>query len=337
MEEISTMSDNIRVIQYGLGPIGSAIARHIVERAGLELVGGVDIDPNKVGRDAGEVIGLDRSLGFVVAGNLAQALERTPADVVMHTTSSYFDLFKGQVTEILEAGLDIVSTAEELAFPWLSHPEDAAEIDALAKSAGKSVLGTGVNPGFLMDSLPLFITAICQRVDRIEVTRVINASVRRGPFQAKIGSGLTVDEFNTRMAAGRMGHVGLPESINMIFHTLGRKLARYESGVEPMVADQPIKTEFFRVAPGRVRGLKQVARGYTEDGEFMTLTFIAALEEKDDGDTIKIAGKPDLEVKLKGTNGDIATVAIAVNAIRRVREAAPGLVTMRDLPIVTVW
>jgi 4-hydroxy-tetrahydrodipicolinate reductase len=297
----------------------------------------VDIDPNKVGRDAGEVIGLDRSLGFVVAGNLAQALERTPADVVMHTTSSYFDLFKGQVTEILEAGLDIVSTAEELAFPWLSHPEDAAEIDALAKSAGKSVLGTGVNPGFLMDSLPLFITAICQRVDRIEVTRVINASVRRGPFQAKIGSGLTVDEFNTRMAAGRMGHVGLPESINMIFHTLGRKLARYESGVEPMVADQPIKTEFFRVAPGRVRGLKQVARGYTEDGEFMTLTFIAALEEKDDGDTIKIAGKPDLEVKLKGTNGDIATVAIAVNAIRRVREAAPGLVTMRDLPIVTVW
>ena len=332
-----TMSDNIRVIQYGLGPIGSAIARHVVERAGLELVGGVDIDPEKVGRDVGEVIGLDRALGFTVADNLAQALGRTKADVVMHTTSSYFDLFKGQVTEILEAGLDIVSTAEELAFPWLSHPQDAAEIDALAKSAGKSVLGTGVNPGFLMDSLPLFITAICQRVDRIEVTRVINASTRRGPFQAKIGSGMTVDEFNTRMAAGRMGHVGLPESIDMVFNTLGRKLARYESGVEPMVADQPIKTDFFGVAPGKVRGLKQVARGYTEEGEFMTLTFIAALEEKDDGDTIKIIGKPDLEVKLQGTNGDIATVAIAVNAIRRVKEAAPGLVTMRDLPIITVW
>jgi hypothetical protein len=337
MEERLTMSDNIRVIQYGLGPIGSAIARHVVERAGLELVGGVDIDPEKVGRDVGEVIGLDRALGFTVADNLAQALGRTKADVVMHTTSSYFDLFKGQVTEILEAGLDIVSTAEELAFPWLSHPQDAAEIDALAKSAGKSVLGTGVNPGFLMDSLPLFITAICQRVDRIEVTRVINASTRRGPFQAKIGSGMTVDEFNTRMAAGRMGHVGLPESIDMVFHTLGRKLARYESGVEPMVADQPIKTDFFGVAPGKVRGLKQVARGYTEEGEFMTLTFIAALEEKDDGDTIKIIGKPDLEVKLQGTNGDIATVAIAVNAIRRVKEAAPGLVTMRDLPIITVW
>ena len=332
-----TMSDNIRVIQYGLGPIGSAIARHIVERAGLELVGGVDIDPQKVGRDVGEVIGLDRALGFAVADNLAQALGWSRADVVMHTTSSYFDLFKGQVTEILKAGLDIVSTAEELAFPWLSHPQDAAEIDAMAKSAGKSVLGTGVNPGFLMDSLPLFITAICQRVDRIEVTRIINASTRRGPFQAKIGSGMTVDEFNARMAAGRMGHVGLPESIDMVFHTLGRKLARYESGVEPMVADQPIKTDFFSVAPGKVRGLKQVARGYTEEGEFMTLTFIAALEEKDDGDTIKIQGKPDLEVQLKGTNGDIATVAIAVNAIRRVKEAAPGLVTMRDLPIISVW
>ncbi len=333
------MSDNIRVIQYGLGPIGGAVARHIVERSGLELVGGVDIDPAKIGRDVGEVIGLERPLGLTVVEKLAGSLEQAGgrADVALHTTSSYFDLFKDQIIEILEAGLDIVSTAEELSFPWLSHADEAAEVDAAAKRAGKTVLGTGVNPGFLMDSLPLFITAICQQVDRIEVTRVINASTRRGPFQAKIGSGLSVEAFNTKMAAGRMGHVGLPESMDMVFHTLGKDLGRYESGVEPVIADKPVKTEFFDVAPGQVRGLRQVARGYTDDGEFMTLTFIAALAEEDDGDTIKIAGRPDLEVKLKGTNGDIATVAIAVNAIRRVKEAPPGLVTMQDLPIVTNW
>ena len=329
------MSDDIRIIQYGLGPIGSAVARHIVERSGIELVAGVDIDPAKIGVDLGEVLGLDHPLGFPVVEKLAHV--EADADVVMHTTSSYFDLFMDQVIEILEAGLDIVSTAEELSFPWLANPDEAAEVDAVARRVGKTVLGTGVNPGFLMDSLPLFLTAICQRVDRIDVTRAMNASYRRGPFQAKIGSGLTLEVFNSRMAAGRMGHVGLPESVAMVLHTLGKKLVRYESTVEPVLAEEWVKTDHFEVAPGRVRGLKQVARAWSEEGEFMTLTFIAALDSPTDEDTIKISGRPDLEVKLKGTNGDIATVAIAVNAIRRVSEAPPGLITMRDLPIVTHW
>lgn len=334
---MSNMSDRIRVIQYGLGPIGSAVARHVVERTGLELVGGVDIAPDKVGKDVGEAIGLGRFLGFVVVEHLGDVLARIEADLVLHTTSSYFELFKDQILEILDAELDIVSTAEELSFPWQDHPKEAAEIDAAAKRAGKTVLATGINPGFLMDSLPLSLTAICQRVDRIDVTRVINATTRRGPFQAKIGSGMTLEAFHEKMEAGRMGHVGLPESVGMVMNTLGKKLARYESNIEPMVADHPIKTEHFEVQPGQVRGLKQVARAYTDKGEFMTLTFIAGLDAGEDGDTIKITGKPDLEVKLKGTNGDIATVAIAVNAIRRVQEALPGLVTMRDLPLLTTW
>jgi len=326
-----------RVIQFGLGPIGSAVARQVVERSSLELVGGVDIDPAKVGQDVGQVIGLDRPLGFVISESLTQALAQTQADVVLHTTSSYFDLFKPQIIEILEAGLDIVSTAEELSFPWLTNPKPAAEIDAVAKRVGKTVLGTGVNPGFVMDSLPLNLTAICLKVNHIDVTRIINASLRRGPFQAKIGSGLSEKQFNQRMAAGRMGHVGLPESMHMVFDTLSMRLDRYEDSVEPVLAERAVKTDHFEVQPGQVRGLKQVARGYTDEGEFMTLTFLAALDAGDDGDTVRITGVPNLEIKLKGTNGDIATVAITVNAIRRVLEASPGLVTMRDLPILTVW
>jgi 4-hydroxy-tetrahydrodipicolinate reductase len=298
-------------------------------------VGGVDVDPSKAGRDAGEVIGLGRALGFPVAARLSEVLARTPADVVIHTTSSYFDLFKQQILEILAAGLDVVSTGEELSFPWLTHAEQAAEIDAAARQAHKTVLGTGVNPGFIMDSLPLMLTAICQRVDHVQVTRVINASTRRGPFQAKIGSGMTVEAFNAKMATGRMGHVGLPESVGMVFDTLGHTLNKYETWVEPVVAERRITTEYFDVQPGIVRGVRQVAVAHDDKGEFMRLTFEAALDAGEDGDTIKISGKPDLEVMLKGTNGDLATVAIAVNAVRRVKEANPGLVTMRDLPLIT--
>jgi 4-hydroxy-tetrahydrodipicolinate reductase len=207
----------------------------------------------------------------------------------------------------------------------------------VATRAGRTVLGTGVNPGFLMDSLPLFLTSICQQVDHIDVKRVINASLRRGPFQAKIGSGMTVEAFEAKMAQGRIGHVGLPESMDMVFDTLGKELTNYESSVEPLVATTAIKTDHFEVLPGQVRGLKQVAKGYASEGEFMALTFIAALEAEEDGDTIRITGRPGLEVKLQGTNGDIATVAIAVNAIRRVKEADPGLLTMCDLPLVTYW
>jgi 4-hydroxy-tetrahydrodipicolinate reductase len=329
--------ESIRTIQYGLGPIGSAVGRHVVERAGVTLVGGVDIDPAKIGKDVGEVIDLGRRLGITVGEDLPQVLELAEADVALHTTSSYFDLFKPQIREILEAGLDVVSTAEELSFPWLAHPREASEIDALAKQVGKTVLGTGVNPGFIMDSLPLYLTSICQRVDHIDVTRIINASTRRGPFQAKIGSGMVVEQFEARMAAGTMGHIGLPESLGMVFDTLGRNLVGLESDVAPVVAEDPVETDHVTAERGQVRGLRQVARAYTEEGEFMRLTFIAALGAENEGDTIRITGKPNLEMKLTGTNGDVATVAMVVNAIPRVMAAAPGLVTMPDLPIVTTW
>ena len=327
------MPDKIRVIQYGLGPIGCATARLVQERSNLELVGAVDIDPARVGKDVGEVIGLDRSLGIAVDETIARV--DAGADVVIHTTNSYFDQFADQVLAILEAGFDIVSTSEELSFPWRDNADKAGRVDTAARKAGKTVLGTGVNPGFVMDSLPLFISSISQRVEHIDIRRVINASKRRGPFQTKIGAGMTSDQFNARMAEGRMGHVGLPESAAMLFDTMGKKLVRFENSVEPVLAENRVKTDFFDVRSGQVRGLHQTGRGYTEDGEFVSLTFRAALDEEPDGDTITISGHPDLTVKLQGTNGDLATVAMVVNAIRRTVDAAPGLVTMRDLPIVT--
>lgn len=331
------MSRTIGAIQYGLGPIGCGVARHVVERAGISLVGGVDVDPAKVGRDLGEVIGLGRLVGIPVVPDLEQISARGAADVVVHAAGSRFSVFKSQLLEILEAGLHVVSTAEELSFPWLAHLEEAGEIDSVAKRVGRTVLGTGINPGFLMDSLPLYLTAVCQEVEHLDVARTINASARRGPFQEKIGAGLSVEQFEARMAAGEMGHVGLDESMGMVFGALGWELAEIVSDVEPLVARERMETEYVEVLPGEVRGLRQVARGYGGGRELMRLTFVAALEMEDEEDVIKITGRPDLEVRLRGMHGDLATVAVVVNAIPKVLDAAPGLVTMRDLPLVTYW
>ena len=329
------MTKNVRVIQFGLGSIGAATARLVHRRSGLELLGAIDIDPVKVGEDVGSIIGLDAPLGFSVANSIDDIAGQIEADIVIHTTSSFFPEFKPQILEILDAGYDVVSTSEELSFPWLTHHEEGSEIDNAAKKAGKTVLGTGVNPGFLMDSLPVCLTGICEQVEHIDVQRVIDASARRKPFQVKIGSGLSAEEFEERMKTGRMGHSGLRESADMIFHSLGRKMASYESSVEPIIADETTETEHLSVQPGLVIGLRQVATAKTETHEFLKLTFIAALDAEDEKDTITIVGTPSLEITLKGTNGDLATAAIAVNAIPRVVEADPGLVTMNDLPIVT--
>ena len=321
-----------RVIQYGLGPIGAATARLVLDRSDLQLVGAVDIDPAKVGQDVGDVASAGVKTGVMVRKRLSDIGSEARADVVLHTTSSFFPMFMDQITEILEFGCDIVSTSEELVFPWLANREAAEKLSRIAETARRTLLGTGVNPGFLMDCLPLFLTGICQRVDRIEVVRAMNASLRRGPFQAKIGSGLSVEEFEERMRTGLMGHIGLPESIGMCVDTLGRHLDRYTSSVEPIVADARIQTDYSVVERGQVRGLHQTVQGFSDGAEFVRLVFIAALDWSENHDEIRISGVPDLEMRITGTNGDLATVAIAVNAIRRVCDASPGLMTMRDLP-----
>ena len=160
----------------------------------------------------------------------------------------------------------MVSTSEELSFPWIRHHQDAKELDATARQSGKTVLGTGVNPGFLMDTLPLLMTGICEQVEQIDITRRINASKRRASFQRKIGSGMSLEVFHAKMSAGEMGHVGLPESIAMVFDTLGMQLVQYTDAVEPILAQGLIDSGFYKVQPGQVCGLKQVAQGYNENG-----------------------------------------------------------------------
>ena len=322
----------IRVIHFGLGPIGCGMARLVAQRESLEIVGAVDVNPNLIGKSLNEVAGIDKDLTIKIMGSLSEVLKTTSADIVVHTTSSYFDIFKPQLLEIISHGLNIVSTAEELSFPWHHHAAEGKEIDDAAKAKGVTVLGTGINPGFLMDSLPINLTSIAQKVNHFDIKRAQNASKRRGPFQKKIGAGMTPAEFKIAMASGRMGHVGLPESMAMLFATFNKKLVTYKEKIMPVIAKKQTTTSFFDVAAGNVIGLRQTARGFSESGEFCKMTFVAYLDNREDRDTIKLSGSPDLRITLEGTNGDIGTAAITINAIKRVVQASAGLVTMKDLP-----
>ena len=205
--------DEIRVVQYGLGPIGQATAKEVLRRDGLALVGAIDADPQKIGKDVGELLGLGERTGVVVGGDAAEVLRASGAGIVLHTTSSFLGSNHEQIELCVGAGMHVVSSCEELFFPHVKHPELTRRLDELARENDVVILGVGVNPGFVMDTLALAATGVCNRVDRLRAARVVDAALRRLSLQRKVGAGLTTAEFAQRKAAGQFGHIGLRESL----------------------------------------------------------------------------------------------------------------------------
>jgi len=325
----------VKVVQFGCGPIGCSVVRYARQRPDIELVGAIDINKSLVGRDLGEVAGIDK-LGVSISADVDAVLSQTRPDVVCITASSSLEATYPQVKRVVEAGANVISTCEELSYPYRKEPELAAEIDKLARANNVTVLSTGVNPGFLMDAWPLFMTGVCQQVNHIKAVRVQDASTRRGPFQKKIGAGRTIDEFEELVVSGTIRHVGLSESIAMIADGLGWELDDITESIDPVIARAEVKTDFVTVVPGQAAGVRQVGRGIRAGKELIILEFEAAVGRSESYEAVYITGTPDLEVVIKGgTHGDTATAAIVVNAIHRLIDAPPGLVTMKDLPIVT--
>jgi hypothetical protein len=329
------MKDRIRAVQFGCGPIGCAVARLTLQRPNIELVGAVDVDPTKIGRDLGEVVGAGKNLGIPITKDLDGLFARTKVDIVFHQTSSSLKKVAPELIHLLGFGVNIVSTTEELAFPFTTHAELAAEIDKIAKANRATVLGTGVNPGFVMDSWILFMTGVCQEVRKVKAVRVQDARPRRLPFQKKIGAGCTPGQFQKLLDAGTLRHVGLTESIAMIADGLGWRLDDIAESIEPVIAQEHVQSSYITVKPGQASGVRQVGKGLRGKEEVITLEFEASLGAPESYDAVYIDGLPNMEVVIKGgTHGDIATAAIVVNAAPRVIEAEPGLLTMKDLPIV---
>ena len=323
----------IRVIHYGLGPIGVGVAKLVAARKDMQIVGAIDIDPNKIGKDFGSLLGDGRMLGVAISSDTASVLNKNNADIVVLTTSSSLKKIMGQIKQIVEAGLPVISTCEELSYPPANNAELVTELDALAKKNGVAIYGTGVNPGYIMDALPLMLTAPCATVTRVRVERVVDAGKRRLPLQQKVGAGITRDEFQKRVVDGSVRHVGLRESATMIAQSLGWTLEGYEEQIDPMIADSAVTTPFLTVQAGQVAGVHQVGRGFVGGRELVTLDIAMYVGAPNSHDTVQIEGNPSVTVTVEGgLHGDIATAAIVVNSIPRVVGAQPGLLTPNNLP-----
>jgi len=328
--------DEVKVALYGVGAVGSLIAKSLLEKKGVKIVGAIDVAKDKVGKDLGEVLGLNKKIGITVSSDVDAVFSKTKPDIAIHATSSYFKDTYPQIASIVKHGVNVISTCEELSYPYHSEPKIAKELDKLAKKYDVTVLGTGINPGFLMDTLVITLTAACQKIEKIEAVRVMDAATRRLPFQKKIGAGLTVEEFKQKIERGEItGHVGLEQSIAMIADALAWKLDRIKTEpVEPVIAKEPVKSDFIKVEAGKVAGLRQTARGFMENREVIVLDFRAYIGAKEEYDAITITGVPTIKQKIQPcVHGDMGTVAIIINSIPKVLKAPAGLLTMKDLPV----
>jgi len=329
--------EKVKVVSYGIGVIGQKLATHLLEKEGVEIVGAVDINPKIVGKDLGEVLGV-RRLGVKISNDADGVLDDTKPDIVAHTTMSYMRQTYPQFEQILKHGVDVVSTCEELSYPYATKDgaEYAGKLDKLAKKYKAAILGTGVNPGFLMDTLPTFLTSVCQRVDEIYVARQMDAATRRIPFQQKIGAGLSLDEFKAKIARHEItGHVGLEQSIKMIADSLGWELDEIRvDAVEPVVLKKDVASDAIKVPKGHNAGTKQFAYGIVDGKKLITLDFKAYIGAPEEFDAVTIKGVPPINQRISPcVHGDYATIAITANMIPLVVSASPGFKTMVDLPI----
>lgn len=317
-------------VHYGLGPIGMQILDLTMRSEVLKVRGAVDIAPDKVGRDIGSLRGGPESGTRVVASVAELPAGVSAGSVALHAVGSRLEQVWPQLRELLDAGYSVVSTCEELAYPWHRYPELSREIDGYARERGLAVLGTGVNPGFVMDVLALCATAVLGEVRTVRVTRAVDVSTRREPLQRKVGVGLTPEEFRRLAAAGEIGHVGLEESARLVAYGLGWRPEDVASTIAPTTATRHHQTALGAVAPGDVDGLAQTCRADTADGQTIDLALTMRIEV-DQRDEVMAAGDTELPLVVPGgVPGDTATAAIAVNCAARVPTMRAGLLTMTE-------
>lgn len=322
----------LRVVSFGLGPIGLAAARLALQKSSVRLVGAIDVDPAKVGKDLGELLELDQPTGIVVEGDAEAALRRLQPDAMLHCTSSFLPAVKDQLLLAARCGVDVVSSTEELLLPGFQHPAMAQELDAAAVAGGISMLGTGVNPGYAMDFIAVVASAVTFDVQSVKCTRVVDASTRRLPLQRKVGAGLTKAEFQQQIATGKFGHIGMRESVALLARALDFKVDRIEQTVEPVLAAEDHKTPFLTVKEGQVAGIRNHGYGYAGKRPVLHLDLAMYVGAPDPRDEVVLESTPPIHLKfLGGIAGDQATAAILVNNLHGVVAAPPGLRTVLDV------
>lgn len=338
-KEIYRRGNPVRVLVLGTGQMGSGIARLVFEKEGLELVAVCSRRADLDGADLSRVIGVDGDLNIPISADLATIIDETRPHVAIQANCSKVAHAVDDISTLVRHGVSVISIAEEMAFPAASSPECAEALQKLALDNQVSVLGTGINPGFVLDLLIITLTGVCSHIQSITARRVNDLSPYGPTVLKSQGVGLTPEEFRKGLENGTIvGHIGFAESIGMIAATIGWEIERIEERREPIISKVRRETPFVTVEPGQVAGCYHSAIAYQEGKPVITLDHPQQihphLEEVETGDTIEIKGTPD--IRIGGSPeipGGMGTVALAVNMIPRMLNAAPGLYNMADLPV----
>ena len=333
------MHEPIRVLIVGTGQMGAGIARLVLQRPGLALVGAYGRRAERVGLDLGAALGLPQPLAIPISGDLPALVEQAQPQVAIHATCSTLSDAMAELTTLLRGGSNVISIAEEMAFPLAGTPAIAEQLHALAMAQRVSVLGTGVNPGFVLDTLVLVLSGVCADIESISASRVNDLSPYGPTVLHSQGVGLSAEAFRQGVAAGTVvGHIGFVQSLHMIARTLGWELERIEETREPIVSDVHRETPSVTVEPGQVAGCLHSAVAYRQGQPVIELIHPQQVRPElagvETGDRIEIRGTPT--IRLAGSPeipGGTGTMALAVNMIGRVLNAAPGLHCMADLPL----
>jgi 4-hydroxy-tetrahydrodipicolinate reductase len=323
-----------RVAVFGLGTIGLETAKQLIGRRDIELVGAIDNNPEMLQRDVADLSGLRKPSGIRVSDRAEEVLAVTRPEVVILTTGSRFKEVLPQIQTCVNGRANVVSSCEELLFPTVNYAAQARELDRLAKTRDVSVLGTGVNPGLIMDTMALVASAPCLDVKSVRVERVVDASTRRHNLQKKVGAGMTTGKFRKGVKNNELGHVGLLESTYLVAEGMGWSFDRVTEKISPVVAKKKVKTPYLTVKAGEVAGIHHVCKGYRNNKEAVTLDLQMYVGAKKPYDRVRVQGHPEVNLLFEnGVAGDEATVAMMVAMVANVLDAPAGLRTMVDVPI----
>jgi 4-hydroxy-tetrahydrodipicolinate reductase len=328
------MPNRIKIILVGLGPIGIETCRLILQKKSLNLLAVVDIDQAKFGKDLSKFIGTRRKLNIPVVNDLKSILKEYHPEVAIITSTSRLENINDDLFECIENKVSVITSCEELLYPYISHPDLSKEIDQKAKENFVHILGTGVNPGFIMDIVPLFFTSVCSNVKTVKAERVVDLNKRRKPLQVKMGLGESRAEFNRLVKEKKLGHVGLLESAQLIADGLRLNISSYKENITPILARTNFSNRYFNIEKGYVCGMKHIVHGFYGRKKLIVLDLQMRIDLNQSYDKIIIDGTPKLNVKVdNGVFGDTATVAMLVNCIPSLLHADFGLLTMRNICI----
>ncbi|MFP4287568.1 MAG: 2,4-diaminopentanoate dehydrogenase [Candidatus Izemoplasmataceae bacterium] len=332
--------DTIKVIVWGFGAMGKGITEMLLEKRGVEIVGICDLDPNYVGNDFKNFIDTNNKHKSInISDDIDSIIKETNPDIALVATDSFTSKTYEKIAKLVNNKINVISTAEEMAFPYASEPELSLNIDELAKKNGVSVLGTGINPGFVMDLLVIALTGVMRDVKEIDVSRINSLSPFGPTVMEEQGVGISLSEYNNRIKNNSLaGHVGFKESINMIAKALGINITKFEQQMKPIISENSRKSKYTEVEPGNLAGINMTAQGFVDNDLFINMSHPQQIEPEsvgiETGDYIKIKGNPEVNMTITPEiDGGVGTIAMCVNMIPHVLNAKPGLKTMIDLPV----